>query len=77
LRRREVCFRNFPLLTIFFLNLSMLPQLFQVIQDSLASPPGSSSNNSGKFPGLVPLLFQAGLVVRISLRDTNSLVNLE
>ena len=57
LRRRVVCFRNFPLLTICFLNLSMFPQLFQVIQDSLASPPGSSSNNSGKFPGFGPSSF--------------------
>ena len=29
----------------------------QVIQDSLASPPGSSSNNAGKFPGFGPSSF--------------------
>ena len=40
----------------------------QVIQDSLASPPGSSSNNTEKlnFLVLVPLLFQASLEIRIS-----------
>ena len=29
----------------------------QVIQDSLASPPGSSSNNTGRFPGFGPSSF--------------------
>jgi hypothetical protein len=38
----------------------------QVIQDSLASPSGSSSNKLKNFLVLVPLLFQAGLEVRIS-----------
>jgi hypothetical protein len=38
----------------------------QVIQDSLASPTGSSSNKLKNFLVLVPLLFQAGLEVRIS-----------
>jgi hypothetical protein len=38
----------------------------QVIQDSLASPAGSSSNKLKKLLVLVPLLFQASLEVRIS-----------
>ena len=38
----------------------------QVIQDSLASPTGSSSNKLKNFLVLVPLLFQAGLEIRIS-----------